>query len=41
MVKKERVKESGVEKIAVEHCLGSKRGLVAKSGHDGGEKRWW
>ena len=34
------VKEGGVvEKMAVEHCLGSKRGLVAKKEHSGGEKK--
>ena len=37
MVKRERVKKGGVEKMAVERCLGSKRGLVAKSGHGGGD----
>ena len=44
------VKEGGgvEEKMAAEHCLGSKRGLVAKNGHGGSEKkvvvvkkRWW
>ena len=32
MVKRERVKKSGVEKMAVECCLGSKRGWWPKAG---------